>query len=161
MKKLSVIVLLAGIISVFSCNKKEDDKTTEPAKPTYYFKAKINGTLYETVLFTAHEYEDGSVIISGTLTYNGSPYGLSIDIDSFEGTKIYPTTETEIFFTKANTIDDNYSTRADSNNHVVKITESTASIVKGEFSGTLYDEQDDTNTPVKLTEGTLNLTWSK
>ncbi|MGN6477451.1 MAG: hypothetical protein ACTHKV_09510 [Flavipsychrobacter sp.] len=160
MKKHFTLLGISVIMFAASCSKKDNNNNTNatPATPTYYFKAKINGTMYDGGTFLAAKSPDTPVLLSAScfITFKGGSYGYSIGIDNYSGAGNYTGGRKKGVIAISHTNDiDGYQTLNDDSTFVIKIISDDNATIKGEFSGKLYDKLDPTKDSVTVTEGTF------
>lgn len=158
---LSAAVLM--MMAVLPACKKDDTTANNGSNnnnnnnnntPTYFFKAKINGVLYEGKTSYASHMVTGS-FFGTTITYNGETTAFMVGADDFSGVKEYDDENSSIDLGDTG---EGYSDFLDGNSNV-KITSDDGTTVKGEFSGKLYSYIDN-SISVEVTEGSFSAKWS-
>jgi hypothetical protein len=151
-----------AVFSLFAACKKDDTTSNNgnnnPTTPTYFIKAKIDGTLYEGTSFSANNLNN-SASFSGMINYKGSQMALVVSQMDYTGSKTYNDTLKSVIALGGGG-ENSYTNWYGNNPVTIKVTSDDGTEVKAEFSGKLYKFEDSTSS-MNITDGTLYLKWLK
>ncbi|HVW96815.1 MAG TPA: hypothetical protein VHA56_12670 [Mucilaginibacter sp.] len=166
MRKNLALLLPVVFIGLLTSCKKNDTSTSNnnsntnnnnnTSNPTYYFKAKLNGTSWEAdAVFVSASIDNGRLHLVGGKT-SSTAYSGQISIDKYKGVGTYKgAKEMNIGFTLPN-IMDGFQTRADDSVSIVKILSDDGKTITGTFSGVLFDQNTSKNDSMIVTEGSFS-----
>ncbi|WP_276133735.1 hypothetical protein [Polluticoccus soli] len=152
MKKNALFLALASVVLFTAC-KKEDPT---PATPAYYFKAKIDGTLYEGSSISCNTLNNGASF-SGMINYKGQQMALVVSQMAYSGPKTYRDSLMTTMALGSGT-QGTYTNWQGLEPVTVNITSDNGTEVKADFSGKMRKYEDST-VVLNVTEGSLHMKW--
>jgi len=166
-KNIALLLPFIFIALLTSCKKDDTNTNTSnnnsntnsnnnTTNPTYYVKAKLNGTSWEAdAVFVSASIDNGRLHLVGGKT-SSTAYGCQISINKYKGAATYKgAKEMTMGFTLPN-IMDGFQTRTDDSVSIVKILSDDGKTITGTFSGVLFDQDTNKNDSMIVTDGSFS-----